>query len=576
MQSSVQAYPSKKAGCSAHAPVIVPSLLGFVPRKILGSKLDVGGMPPVSSDPLPHGLCSSPSLQRRECSWRALYPMSQKHLSTQQGSQSTMRIISCQLTLVAVAVVTLTVVSCVDAKTTPKPKYQYTKKPVPQVTVHSPVTTSMPKTFKTVPSPKPVEPQPPPATEKTAYQNHAFSLYYPEGSETPGVGPDNYTLDYNECYFNFCECCPPERGPRGPKGDRGLPGPPGEQGVPGPAGLPGPQGVSGPPGFKGEKGERGDRGSSGTGGPPGIPGKPGQKGDVGPKGEKGEIGLQGLKGSSGDKGEPGLNGTTGEKGEPGKEGPAGSPGLAVEPGPKGDKGDKGDCGSFGEKGPKGDRGDTGPPGIPGAMGIPGINGKHGAPGPVGVRGDPGLPGPQGEAGVRGPQGPMGVRGMPGPKGDRGYPGMRGDRGIRGIKGAKGSWTPQKRSAFSVGISPRKSFPPSGFPIRFDKVFYNEENHFNITSNSFTCVHAGVYVFSFHITVRNQPLRATLVVNGSRRVRTRDSLYGQDIDQASTLVVLRLGVGDQVWMETFRDWNGVYASSEDDSIFSGFLLYSDKP
>uniref|UniRef100_A0A3Q3G7V6 Otolin 1b n=1 Tax=Labrus bergylta TaxID=56723 RepID=A0A3Q3G7V6_9LABR len=406
----------------------------------------------------------------------------------------------------------------------------------------------MPKTLKTVPSHKPVEPQPPPATEKTTYPSHAFPQYYSEGTETPGVGPDNYTLDYNECYFNFCECCPPERGPRGPKGDRGLAGPPGERGMPGTVGLPGSQGVSGPMGLKG------DRGSSGTAGPPGVPGKPGQKGDVGSKGVKGEIGLQGLKGGSGEKGEPGLNGTAGEKGEPGKEGPAGPPGVTVESGLKGDKGDKGECGTFGERGPKGDRGDTG----------------HGTPGPVGVRGDPGLPGPQGESGVRGPQGPIGIRGMPGPKGDRGYPGMRGDRGIRGMKGAKGSGLPLKRSAFSVGISPRKSFPPSGFPIRFDKVFYNEENHFNVTSNSFTCVHAGVYVFSFHITVRNQPLRATLVVNGSRRVRTRDSLYGQDIDQASTLVVLQLVVGDQVWMETLRDWNGAYASSEDDSIFSGFL------
>uniref|UniRef100_A0A665U9Z3 Otolin 1b n=1 Tax=Echeneis naucrates TaxID=173247 RepID=A0A665U9Z3_ECHNA len=254
------------------------------------------------------------------------------------------------------------------------------------------------------------------------------------------------------------------------------------------------------------------------------------------------------------KGEPGKNGTAGEKGEPGKEGPVGPPGVAVQQGPKGDKGDKGECGTFGERGQKGERGDPGPPG---------------------VRGDPGPPGPQGEPGVSGPQGPQGIRGMPGPRGDRGYPGMRGERGIRGLKGAKGSGVPQKRSAFSVGISPRKSFPPSGFPIRFDKIFYNEENHFNVTSNSFMCVYAGVYVFSFHITVRNQPLRATLVVNGSRRVRTRDSLFGQDIDQASTLVVLRLAVGDQVWMETLRDWNGAYASSEDDSIFSGFLLYSDK-
>uniref|UniRef100_A0A8C6T3T4 Otolin 1b n=1 Tax=Neogobius melanostomus TaxID=47308 RepID=A0A8C6T3T4_9GOBI len=191
----------------------------------------------------------------------------------------------------------------------------------------------------------------------------------------------------------------------------------------------------------------------------------------------------------------------------------------------------------GQVGPVGFKGDKGI--VLGPMGIPGTNGKHGIPGTVGVRGDPGIPGPKGEPGFPGP---------------------------------KGTSIVQRRSAFSVGISPRKSFPPSGFPVRFDKVFYNEDNHFNVTTNSFTCIYAGIYVFSFHITVRNQPLRATLVVNGSRKVRIRDSLYGQDIDQASTLVVLPLNEGDQVWVETLRDWNGVYASTEDDSIFSGFLLY----
>lgn len=82
------------------------------------------------------------------------------------------------------------------------------------------------------------------------------------------------------------------------------------------------------------------------------------------------------------------------------------------------------------------------------------------------------------------------------------------------------------------------------------------------------------MFSYQITVRNKPLRASLVVNGVRKVRSRDTLQGQDIDQASNLVILKLDVGDQVWVETLRDWNGVYSSSEDDSTFSGFLLYSD--
>lgn len=139
-------------------------------------------------------------------------------------SQSTMWIISCQSTLVAVVVVTLTMASCAEAKTTQKPKYQYTKKPVPQITVHSPVTTSTPKTHKIVPSANPVEPHPLPTTERTTYPSHVFSQYYTESTGAPGAGPENYTLDYSECYFNFCECCPPERGPRGPKGDRGLAG----------------------------------------------------------------------------------------------------------------------------------------------------------------------------------------------------------------------------------------------------------------------------------------------------------------------------------------------------------------
>ncbi|XP_056276981.1 otolin-1-A [Pseudoliparis swirei] len=406
-------------------------------------------------------------------------------------------------------------------------------------------------------------------TVSTTYSSDSYSTeFHTDALAPPGNTLANFTLNFSECFFNICECCPPEKVPAGPMGESGPPGPQGERGplgIPGEAepGLSGPAGPAGLPGSNGLNGDIGDKGAQGPvglPGAPGVPGKPGDKGDLGPRGEKGESGLNGLKGDPGERGEPGLNGT---KGDTGREGPMSPPGVT---GTKGQKGEQLICECLqGEKDRVGEPGPPGPPGLGGEMGENGTDGE---------KGERGLPGPLGG------KGDTGSRGTPGPSGGRGVAGQRGERGGKGVRGARGPKGPpgqsakQIRSAFSVGLFPSKSFPPPGLPVKFDKVFYNGEGHWDPALNKFNATYPGVYLFSYHITVRNRPVRAALVINGIRKLRTRDSLYGQDIDQASNLALMQLNKGDQVWLETVKDWNGIYSSNEDDSTFSGFLLYAD--
>ncbi|OXB63112.1 hypothetical protein ASZ78_000344 [Callipepla squamata] len=350
---------------------------------------------------------------------------------------------------------------------------------------------------------------------------------------------ENYTLDAADFFFNCCDCCPPAAAPRGPPGEPG------------------------PPGGKGEQGERGASGS------PGYPGKPGLQGEAGLKGSKGNYGFPGLKGQKGSKGDTCENGTKGEKGDRGDTGDPGVDGEQGDKGEKGDTGDKGYCGEPGGRGPKGERGESGTKGEKGSKGEMGDEGLQGAEGKQGEKGEQGNKGDKGDLGPAGVTGPSGPKGVAGSKGGRGAPGRK---GARGAKGARGDSAKLLRSAFSAGLS--KPFPPPNVPIRFDKILYNDQDDYNPATGKFNCSVPGAYVFAYHLTVRGRPARVSLVARSRKVAKARETLYGQEIDQASFLTVLKLSVGDQVWLEVARDWNGVYVSAEDDSIFTGFLLYPD--
>ncbi|KAK6486289.1 hypothetical protein HHUSO_G9854 [Huso huso] len=304
-------------------------------------------------------------------------------------------------------------------------------------------------------------------------------------------------------------------------------------------GIPGDPGHNGIPGRDGRDGGKGDKGDSGELGTCGPPGNDGSKGD---KGDPGTPGIAGVKGRRGE---------TAERGAPGKLGPQGVPG------PVGNTGQKGERGLPGPQGPKGEVGPRGPQGLQGV---------------VGPQGEIGYPGPIGPTGIEGPKGEIGV---PGHKGNIGHQGEKGDQGEAGEKGATGDMPTVYRSAFSAGLTELSKLPPANAPIKFDKIIYNRQGHYEPSTGVFTCVFAGAYYFTYHITVYTRSVKVALVKSGTRVLHTANR-YQSSEDQASGGAVLQLREGDTVWLQVIGGEfsNGLFADEDDDTTFTGFLLFAD--
>uniref|UniRef100_A0A8D2J667 Collagen type X alpha 1 chain n=1 Tax=Varanus komodoensis TaxID=61221 RepID=A0A8D2J667_VARKO len=277
----------------------------------------------------------------------------------------------------------------------------------------------------------------------------------------------------------------------------------------GPAGLPGPRG------------------------PPGAPGVPGPAG-ISVAGKPGLPGAQGPRGFPGEKGDPGIPGINGQKGEngygvPGRPGERGLPGLPGDPGL------------------------AGSPGLPGPMGSPGLKGA------AGINGEPGPRGPSGIPGSRGPVGPPGIPGFPGSKGEPGAPGLPGPAGIS-----------TKVSAFTVILS--QAYPLAASPIKFDKILYNRQQHYDPRSGIFTCRIPGLYYFAYHVHVKGTHVWVGLYKNGSPIMYTFDEYKKGYLDQASGSAVVDLMENDQVWLQLpNKETNGLFSSEYVHSSFSGFLF-----
>uniref|UniRef100_A0A8C6TFF6 C1q and TNF related 9 n=1 Tax=Neogobius melanostomus TaxID=47308 RepID=A0A8C6TFF6_9GOBI len=201
----------------------------------------------------------------------------------------------------------------------------------------------------------------------------------------------------------------------------------------------------------------------------------------------------------------------------------------------------------------------GHPGIPGDPGHNGTPGRDGRDGFMGEKGDKGPPGPTGAVGPSGPEGP------------KGEIGLRGDRGIQGPLGPPG-----RPGAFSVGLTAQTKLPAANAPIQFDKIIYNVQNHYDPLTGRFTCSVSGAYYFTYHITVYSRNVKVALVKNGAKIIHTTDNYQGSE-DQASGGAVLHLVAGDKVWLQVAGGelFSGLFADEDDDTIFSGFLIFADE-
>ncbi|XP_053168044.1 adiponectin-like [Hemicordylus capensis] len=205
---------------------------------------------------------------------------------------------------------------------------------------------------------------------------------------------------------------------------------------------------------------------------------------------------------------------------------------------------------------------AGAPGYPGHNGIPGRDGRDGKDGQKGEKGDQGATGPKGDSGN------LGAIGAEGPRG------VAGLNGLPGMKGEKGDSASMYRSAFSVGLTTRVPHP--SIPIKFSKVFYNEQNAYDTTTGKFRCSIPGVYYFAYHLTVYVADVKVSLYKKDKAIIITYDQFQTNNVDQASGSVLLHVEAGEEVWLQVYgeEENNGVYADNVNDSTFMGFLLYPD--
>lgn len=124
--------------------------------------------------------------------------------------------------------------------------------------------------------------------------------------------------------------------------------------------------------------------------------------------------------------------------------------------------------------------------------------------------------------------------------------------------------------FSVKFNGRYTFKKNDI-FKFNKIMSNYGNGYSTSTGKFTCKIPGLYFFTISIISYTNYETAWIVKNKSDVVEALTTsvstvLFKQRFESGSTSAVLKLNIGDKVWVKTYSK-----ATYEWNSCFSGMLI-----
>ncbi|XP_066462309.1 complement C1q subcomponent subunit C [Eleutherodactylus coqui] len=211
--------------------------------------------------------------------------------------------------------------------------------------------------------------------------------------------------------------------------------------------------------------------------------------------------------------------------------------------------------------------------VPGMPGIPGIPGRDGRDGQKGAKGEKGVPANSNTFSLKGEKGIVGLpgsMGKTGPKGPPGPPGDKGEVGTAGDGGMSGNHKHQYQSAFTMARA-TESHPAKNTAIVFNRAITNDHQDYNVTSGMFVCRIPGLYYFVYHAS-HSSNLCVSLYAANEKKASFCDHMSNtQQVTSGGALVQLQRD--QEVWLSV-NDYNGMIGIQDNDSVFSGFLVFPD--